>query len=1135
MSNYGIKEHQYEVISGSAYLFPSGALSNPLFAISASVPQIIAISCSSNVNNRLTKLNHIQAFATITVTSGSSPQNKDTKFILRYISGSSIKQLDEDAELTYSPDTSKIFSSSEDTINQVLGGINTNISYIDIPLLNNDDAFAVAYKTANAFSGSVGNNIYYSASLLDDGSGITVSSSLGDNMSIGSSFKIRNSSSSINVEGAFLIHSINSGSVVVPDFSGTQVEVGTGMEVGDTFMVGGGSGSALFSYNVVRSGSGALNQPFYEGKKILPNATLGLQLDPNDKLSGMITGSGQTKLYFSGSGKIGFGTTNPERDFDVRADDFGIRKKAIMAGIRMNEDGNLESFNNDTNSAATGSEMILKYTRGTVNDNSGPSSVTDAFSTKENVTIGDTLGSIRWIVDSGSLDERGGGEAGSIKIKAAGVSEEGITGEMLFGVARSTTAGSTEIMKLSADGTVHITGSLAVQNQLSFHSKIISASVLYSSGSNIFGDAKEDTHTFTGPLIAINSITSSANISSSGTITGNAFVGTTFTGMLVGAFSGSAQIDHDSTTNFVANEHIDHSSVSVTAGTGLTGGGTIAANRTLNVIGGTGVTANANDIAIGQDVATTAKVLFAQVTASSDISSSGTITAAAFVGDGSGLSDITTSLPSGVVSGSAQINELITDTIAATIVAEIDNDEIPIAKLAEDAVTVTSGTNLSGGGAITLGGSITLNVDDAFIKNDADDATTGILTTAGLKSTTNITSSGNISASGNVIANSFIGTFVGAFSGSAQIDHDSTTNFVANEHIDHSAVSVVAGTGLTGGGTIAANRTLNVIGGTGVTANDNDIAIGQDVATTADVLFNHITASGHISTSGTGTFSQITTPGRIYATLGAGTDNSVVVNSSGQLVTDEIDAGVWGGAGAVVTAGGEIIAPTATLSSTSTLVATTDDEEFFVTLADGASGAQALETSTKLKQNPSTGKLTITGDISSSGTITSLSSSIEGPIRGKQLQVYHANWKDNSGTTEHFIPLAGVPDENVSGVKEQTAIIMPCAGTIKEIILRMHWSSAITTSDDITWKIYNRVAAKKMNGQDELSSFDMTNPTQGGSDANNTRSSGTLNQAFAEGDAIMISMQWARVGPTHTADRMYVTVVVENDWNTVSY
>ena len=48
-----------------------------------------------------------------------------------------------------------------------------------------------------------------------------------------------------------------------------------------------------------------------------------------------------------------------------------------------------------------------------------------------------------------------------------------------------------------------------------------------------------------------------------------------------GVISSSAQVDHDSTTNFVANEHIDHTTVSISAGSGLSGGGTIASTRTL--------------------------------------------------------------------------------------------------------------------------------------------------------------------------------------------------------------------------------------------------------------------------------------------------------------------------------------------------------------------------------------------------------------------------------------------------------------------------------------------------------------------------------------------------------------------------
>lgn len=48
-------------------------------------------------------------------------------------------------------------------------------------------------------------------------------------------------------------------------------------------------------------------------------------------------------------------------------------------------------------------------------------------------------------------------------------------------------------------------------------------------------------------------------------------------------FDDSSDVDHDLTTNFVANEHIDHTSVTLTAGSGISGGGTIAANRTFNL------------------------------------------------------------------------------------------------------------------------------------------------------------------------------------------------------------------------------------------------------------------------------------------------------------------------------------------------------------------------------------------------------------------------------------------------------------------------------------------------------------------------------------------------------------------------
>lgn len=59
------------------------------------------------------------------------------------------------------------------------------------------------------------------------------------------------------------------------------------------------------------------------------------------------------------------------------------------------------------------------------------------------------------------------------------------------------------------------------------------------------------------------------------------------------------------------------------------------------------------------------------------------------------------------------------------------------------------------------------------------------------------------------------------------IDHDATTNFVGNKHIDHTAVSISGGGILSGGGTIAANRTITLAnsdidhGGIGGLADDD--------------------------------------------------------------------------------------------------------------------------------------------------------------------------------------------------------------------------------------------------------------------------------------------------------------------------
>jgi len=63
-------------------------------------------------------------------------------------------------------------------------------------------------------------------------------------------------------------------------------------------------------------------------------------------------------------------------------------------------------------------------------------------------------------------------------------------------------------------------------------------------------------------------------------------IGGTGTGALIGAGASvdvvEGSINHDGLLNFVADEHIAHSGVSISPGTGMSGGGTIAATRTLD-------------------------------------------------------------------------------------------------------------------------------------------------------------------------------------------------------------------------------------------------------------------------------------------------------------------------------------------------------------------------------------------------------------------------------------------------------------------------------------------------------------------------------------------------------------------------
>lgn len=155
----------------------------------------------------------------------------------------------------------------------------------------------------------------------------------------------------------------------------------------------------------------------------------------------------------------------------------------------------------------------------------------------------------------------------------------------------------------------------------------------------------------------------------------------------------------------------------------------------------------------------------------------------------------------------------------------------------------------------------------------------------------------------------------GVFTDDSAIVHDNLSGFIANEHIDHSSVSVTAGNGLTGGGDltttrdfavgagngitvnaddvavtagdgIAANSTgVHVVAGTGVTSNSSGVYIGQSVGTGDNVTFNDITATGNLNI--TGTLTTIDTTNLVV-------QDPLIKLANGNVATDALDIGFFG-------------------------------------------------------------------------------------------------------------------------------------------------------------------------------------------------------------------------------------------------
>lgn len=213
-----------------------------------------------------------------------------------------------------------------------------------------------------------------------------------------------------------------------------------------------------------------------------------------------------------------------------------------------------------------------------------------------------------------------------------------------------------------------------------------------------------------------------------------------------------------------------------------------------------------------------------------------------------------------------------------------------------DITGVSAGVGLSGGGVtgdvtITLDvselsalGTSPANSDYIVIEDVTDNSTKKVLVSNLIANTGDIQ---GVTAGTGLSGGGTSGTVSLATNDSA-IVHDNLSGFVANEHIDHSTVSISSGAGLSGGGTIASNQTLtldlaSVISGDG----ENRILTSDGDGT--------LTAESKLTFDGTDL--------RLMPGADAGSGNCLLVYGS-DTTSEYVGIGVKGAGEVTITAGG---------------------------------------------------------------------------------------------------------------------------------------------------------------------------------------------------------------------------------------
>ena len=519
-----------------------------------------------------------------------------------------------------------------------------------------------------------------------------------------------------------------------------------------------------------------------------------------------------------------------------------------------------------------------------------------------------------------------------------------------------------------------------VQNAGSDPGSPAAGQIYYNSGDNTLrvynGSSFQTLSTTTGDITGVTAGAGLTGGGSSGSVTLNAIAGTGITVNANDIQTNDSEIVHDNLSGFVANEHIDHSGVTITAGTGLTGGGSIDGSRTINAIGGDGITANANDIAVTAAQTTITSVLNAALVLGRDADNQikfGTDNQIIFrVGAGDGVTfkasgeieatsldisgdvDVDGTLEADAITlNGTALGALATlNTVSRT---EIDADSITSGELADNAVSnehldTTAITDQTG-----LGNNFAS--DDSFLVFDKSAAALKSAEVSNLQTylQSNLTFTTNTDVD---VSNANLLTRLAALE---------SAGGAANQNI---TIGTDSGDTIVITGNLQVQGTTTTVDSTTVAIGDHNIVLDKDNSTSAVVDGAGITLEG-----GTGddvTFQWNASQSTMELKEGSSNAN--------------LKAGTFTGA----------LTGTATTATTATNVTVsannTANETVYLTFVDGATGGQGIETDTGLNYNPSTNVLTVgsvagnlTGDVT--GDVTGNADTATALATSRNLQV----------------------------------------------------------------------------------------------------------------------------------------------------